>query len=101
MLNIGDSGMMTVNVHFKGIPGDGPVEYLGVFDDAGQPMNNEEWREIEPGKWVLRLVCQDDHPYWDETKFSRAMRIWRTQAPGLPFSVKIRNVMQSTRGMEF
>ncbi len=91
--------MSAINIHFEGVPGVEPVKYLGVFTDEGDPLNREEWREIEDGKWCLRVVCEniDGDPFWNESIYALFMRLWRTQAPGLSLTNKIRNVLQSIR----
>ncbi len=91
--------MSAINVHFEGTPGPEPVKYLGVFDDAGNPLSSEEWRQVDGSRWILRVVCTQDHDtnYWDETLIQYVLRIWRAQAPGLSSSHKIRNIMQSVR----
>lgn len=92
--------MPAINVHFEGVPGPDPIKYLGVFDDNGQPLNIEEWREIKPGVWSLRVVCEamENGEEWNETLFALAMRVWRSQSPGYSLTTKIRNVLQSIRG---
>lgn len=93
--------MPAINIHFEGVPGPEPVKYLGVFDDAGNPLNIEEWREIASGTWTLRVVCEaidSEIAHWNEGIIALALRIWRTQAPGYSLSTKISNVLQSIRG---
>jgi hypothetical protein len=91
--------MVAINIYFEGIPGPDPVKYLGVFDDLGMPLNSEEWREIEPNKWCLRIVSEPTDLPRDfyEGAMAQFIRLWRTQSPGFGWYNKLRNVRQSIR----